>query len=132
MRQSAIYSKLKKREGYDIPLAAVRRQESSAKSKELDRRSREGEREGGGVEKVTTRSGIPKQNLYSLTYLDEFALWGEVHAVVQKLRPVVADKLVTKRANLAVHNETLKIKMSETQDRPWQVLAYNVGDCVAC
>ena len=50
------------------------------------------------------------------TVLDELTLRAEVVAVVELDRPVVGDELITESADLAVQDETLKVKMSSTED----------------
>lgn len=48
--------------------------------------------------------------------LEELALGGEVHAVVQELGVVEGDERVTQSTNLTVHNKTLKVTRSDISE----------------
>lgn len=48
--------------------------------------------------------------------LDELALWGEVEAVVEDAGPGDGDELVTEETDFTVEDETLEVKMGETEN----------------
>ena len=61
-------------------------------------------------ETVDTALGSDQAGVEPLT------LGREVHAVVQKLAPLLGDEGVAQRAHLAVHDETLKVEMCQAKD----------------
>lgn len=59
-----------------------------------------------------------------IAYLDEFALRGEVHAIVQECAPGVRDELITESSDLTVKDQTLKIHVCKAEDgHSWGVVA---------